>query len=155
MPKNIFKILQLIRCPDSSMCNRYNFEKSYLPQKGIVFKYFICLRSISRSIELKKISNQIQEVICYFIFTKRFWVSRTRWKQSPPKHLFISSILELLSNSNKILNSSSRSEENHTSFGFLFNYSKVSKMNFKVKGSVFEWKLAARKSFESQLDIDL
>ena len=38
---------------------------------------------------------------------------------------------------------------------YFFKYSKVSKTNFKVKGLVVEWKLAARKSFESQLDIDL
>ena len=43
---------------------------------------------------------------------------------------------------------SSRSKENHK--GFL-KYSKVAKTNFKTKGLVVEWKLAAMKSFEKFL----
>ena len=62
--------------------------------------------------------------------------------------MFISSIPEWLSNSNETLNSSSRSEESHTSFRKFSKHSKVAKTNFKSKGSVVEWKLVARKSFE-------
>ena len=55
----------------------------------------------------------------------------------------------MLSNSNETLNSRSRSEESHTSFGiFLKKHSKVAKTNFKSKGSVAKYKLVARKSFE-------
>ena len=54
-----------------------------------------------------------------FYFCKKI-SSGTGLKRSPPKDSFISSILELLSNSKEILNSSSRSVENHTSFGIFF-----------------------------------
>ena len=40
------------------MHSRYDFEKSYLPQKDIlyiyIYIYIMCLRSISRSLELRK-----------------------------------------------------------------------------------------------------
>ena len=58
----------------------------------------------------------------------------------------------MLSNTNEILNSSSRSEENHIGFGnFSKKYSEVAETNFKAKGSMIEWKLAARKSFEKMI----
>ena len=41
--KNIFKTLQLIRCSESSIHSRYDFEKSYLPQKGIFFLNILCV----------------------------------------------------------------------------------------------------------------
>ena len=63
--------------------------------------------------------------------------------------MFISSIPKWLYNSNETLNSSSRSKESHTSFKKISKHSKVVKMNFKSKGSVAEWKLVARKSFEN------
>ena len=45
--KNIFKTLKLIRCLESSMHSRNEFEKSYLPPKGIFKKkYFMYLRQI-------------------------------------------------------------------------------------------------------------
>ena len=37
---NIFKTFKLIRYLEFSMHNRYEFEKSYLPQKGIFFLIF-------------------------------------------------------------------------------------------------------------------
>ena len=62
-------------------------------------------------------------------------MSKTRWKRSPPKNSFISSIPEWLFNSNKTLNSSSRSWENHTSFGIFFkNILKLLKWILKLKG---------------------
>ena len=51
-----------------------------------------------------------------FYFCKKI-SSGTGLKRSPPKDSFISSILEWISNSNETLNSSSGSEESHTSFG--------------------------------------
>ena len=82
-----------------------------------------------------------------FYFCKKITVVQNWVKMEPPKDSFISSIPELLSNSKEILNSSSRSEENHISFRKFLKHSKV-KTNFKSKGSVVEWKLATRKSFE-------
>ena len=37
MLKNIFKTLKLRRCLEFIMYSGYDFEKSYLPQKGIFF----------------------------------------------------------------------------------------------------------------------
>ena len=100
----------------------------------------MCLRSILR----KNIESNLK-VIRYFIFAKRSRVSRIEWKQSSPKDSFRFSILELFSNSNETLNSSSMSEESHTGFGFFLKYSKIVVMNFNTKESVVESKLAARK----------
>ena len=38
--KNIFKTLNLIRCPESNMHSRNEFEKSYLLPKGTFFLIF-------------------------------------------------------------------------------------------------------------------
>ena len=73
---------------------------------------------------------------------------KTGWKQNPLKDSFVYSITELLSNSNEILNSISRSEENHASFGNFLEILWSYWTNFKSKGLVLEWKLAAR-SFEN------
>ena len=63
--------------------------------------------------------------------------------------MFISSILEWLSNSNETLNSSSGNKESHKSFVNSFKkHYKAAKMNFQFKGLVPEWKLVARKNFE-------
>ena len=39
--KNIFKTLNLIRCPESNMHSRNEFEKSYLPQKANFLIFYV------------------------------------------------------------------------------------------------------------------
>ena len=96
----------------------------------------MCLRSISRSLELSKnIESNLKSHLLFYFFQKSTRVSRTRRKRSPPKDSFISSISEWLSNSNETLISSSRSEESHTSFGKKFkNILKLLKGILKLKG---------------------
>ena len=77
MLTNIFKTLKLVRCLEFSMCSRYDFEKSYLPQKAY-FLIFYMSKINSRSLELRKNieSNLKSHLLFYFKFIGRFRVSR-------------------------------------------------------------------------------
>ena len=56
MLTNIFKTLKLVRCLEFSMCSRYDFEKSYLPQKAYFLIFYVSKFQGVKN--LGKISNQ-------------------------------------------------------------------------------------------------
>ena len=94
--------------------------KNYISLKNAYFLIFYMSKiNFKKSRIKKKYQIKFKKSSVILFFTGRFRVSRIRWKQSSPKYSFIYSILESLSNSNEILNSSSRSED-HTSFGNFF-----------------------------------
>ena len=100
------------------MYNRYNFEKSYLPQKCIIFNILSKINFKKSKIKEKYRIKFKKSCVISFL-QKNLERPELGESRAPPpsKDSFISSILELLSNSKEILNSSSRSEENHTTFG--------------------------------------
>ena len=116
--KNSFKTLKLIRCLESSMHSRNNFEKNISPSKRHVFLIFYVSKINFKKPRIeKKYLIKFKKSSGILFFQKSSRVSKTRRKRSPSKDSFISSIPKWISNSNETLNSSSRSEESHTSFG--------------------------------------
>ena len=111
-------MLQLTRCPESNIHSRYDFEKSYFPKKGIIFLIFYVSKINFKKprIEKKNIESNLKFHLLFY-FCRMISDVQNRVKTEPPKDSFMSSILEWISNSNETLNSSSRSEKIHTSFG--------------------------------------
>ena len=78
-------MLQLIRCPESNIHSRYDFEKSYFPKKGIIFLIFYVSKINFKKprIEKKNIESNLKSCLVFYFFKKisgvQIWV-----KMEPP-----------------------------------------------------------------------
>ena len=69
--KNIFKILNLFRCPEFSMCSRYNFEKSYLHQKAYFLIVYVSKINFKKpKIKKKNMESNLKSHLLFYFFKK-------------------------------------------------------------------------------------